>query len=337
LRALFADFGLLTLAVVFGWALWYWVREELTESQRREVQVVVEAPSGVRASPDLSTVVIEVRGSRGVVDGFRAMHSPRIVRRITTADLPAGVDETRRDFGKDDFDFGEMLGHSGLMVVEMEPTFVGVRLSRVEVQEKTVAPPEFQGAADLSLRHVLQSYTNTAKVRGAVRDLSTFREIKTFVSKATLQGYAESLRDTPKTTANLDLEVDPSQRDLFTLVEPKQLSARVELSRVAEQEVVLPISVLDQVDRTGGRTRRVQFAELNKPCFVRGNPPKVKLQFTGVPSALAALAQSKPRAFVLAGDLPVDQRNGDVMVHVADLPAGVALSQECSVYVEETR
>jgi hypothetical protein len=40
---------------------------------------------------------------------------------------------------------------------------------------------------------------------------------------------------------------------------------------------------------------------------------------------------------VLAADLPPDRRNGDVPVHVADLPAGVALAQECSVYVEETR
>lgn len=338
LRALFADFSLLTLAVVFGWVLWYVVREELTESQRREVAVVVEASTDLLDVKQMrSTVMIEVRGSRGAVDAFRAMHSPRIVRRVTSADLPTGVDETRLDFGKDAFDFGEMLGSSGLMVVEMEPTLVGVRLFRVAVQEKTVAPPELQGAADLSLRYVLQSYTNKAKVRGAVSDLSTVREIHTHVSKEQLQGFAESLRDTPKSTARLVLEVDPLQRDLFKLVEPKELSARVELSRVAEQELVLPIRVLDDADRSGARVRRVQFAELNKPCFVRGDPPKVKLQVTGVPSALAALALARPRAFVLAGDLPVNQRNGDVPVHVADLPAGVALAADCSVYVEETR
>jgi hypothetical protein len=281
--------------------------------------------------------VIVVRGSRGAVDAFLALHSPRIVRHITSADLPAGVDETRRDFGKDDFDPGETLGAAGLTVVDMEPPVVGVRLQRVEVQEKTVAPPEFPAAADVSLRHVLQSYTNTAKVVGAVSVLSTFREIRTYVSKEQLQAFAESLRDAPKSTARLVLEIDPSQRDLFKLVEPTELTARVELSRVAEQELVLPIRVLDEADRTGARARRVQFAELNKPCFVRGDPPRVKLQVTGVPSALAALAQSRPRAFVFAGDLPVDQRNGDVPVHVSDLPAGVALAQECSVYVEETR
>ena len=338
-RALFADLGLLTLAVVFGWAIWYVVREELTESQRREVQVVVESGSDLLdVAATRNTVVIEVHGSRGAVDAFRAMHSPKIVRRVTTSDLPQGVDETRREFGKDDFDFGDMLG-AALTVVEMEPSLVGVQLFRVAVQEKTVAPPEFQGAADLSLRHVLQSYTNTAKVRGKVSVLSTFREIRTLVAKEKLQGFAESLRDTPKTTARLDLEVDPSQRDLFTLVDPPRLSARVELSRVAEQELVLPILVLGETStaKAGAPARHVQFAELNKPCFVRGDPPKVKLQFTGVPSALAALATGKARAFVLATDLPADQRNGDVPVHVADLPAGVALAQECSVYVEETR
>src|SRR5262249_36481094 len=151
---------------------------------------------------------------------------------------------------------GEMLGASGLMVVEMEPSLVGVLLYRVAVQDKTVAPPEFQGAADLSLRHVLQSYTNTAKVRGAVGKLSTFREIRTYVSKEQLQGFAESLRDTPKTTAQIGLEIVPAQRDLFTLVEPTQLSARVELSRVAEQELELPISVLAQADHPEARARR---------------------------------------------------------------------------------
>jgi hypothetical protein len=263
------------------------------------------------------------------------MHAPRIVKRVTIADLPPGVDETRRDFGKDDFDFRDMLGGAALTVVDMKPALVGVRLYRVETQEKTVAPPEFQGVADLSLRHALQSYTNTAKVRGAVSVLSTFREIKTFVSKAQLMAFAETLRESPKSNSRLVLEIDPKQRDLFKLVEPPELSARVELSRVAEQELVLPVRILGEADRPGARVRRVQFAELNKPCFIRGDPPRVKLQFTGVPSALAALVMSKARAFVLAADLPVDQRNGDVPIHVSDLPAGVALAEACSVYVEE--
>jgi len=334
LRARFSDLGLVPLALVFGWALWYMVREELTESQRREVQVVVDAPAGIEVVPERGTVVVEVRGSRGAVDAFRAMHAPRIVRRISSSDLPSGVDETRRDYGKDDFDFGDIVGGSSLTVVEMDPVLVGVRLLRVEVQEKTVAPPEFQGAADLSIRHSLQSYTNTARVRGAASKLATFREIRTFVSKEQLLAIAETLRDTPKSTTRLTLDIDPAQRDLFTLVSPPQLSARVELSRVAEQEVVLPIRVLDE---PGGGARRVQFAELNKPCFVRGDPPKVKISFTGVPSALATLTSGRVRAFVLASDLPADQRNGDVPVHLADLPVGVAPAQECSVYVEETR
>jgi hypothetical protein len=337
LRALFADLGLLTLAAVFGWALWYVVREELTEFQRREVQVAVEAPPGFEVTPNRGTVKVEVRGARAAVDAFRALHSPKIVRRVVSADLPQGVDETALDLRRDDFDFGDMLGGASLTVTEMDPPVVRVRVCRLEVQQKTVAPPEFQGATDLSLRHVLQSYTNTAKVRGAVSVLATFREIRTFVSKEQLQAFAENLRDSPKSTTRLDLQIDPSQRGLFTLVEPLQLSARVELSRVAEQELVLPIRVLDEPPRPGAKARRVQFAELNKPCFVRGDPPSVKLQFTGVPSALAALATGKVRAFVLADDLPPDRRNGDVPVHVADLPAGVALSQEFTVYVEETR
>ena len=337
LRALVADLGLLGLAAVFGWAIWYTVREDLNESQRREVEVVIQADSGLDVTPRTQIVNIVVQGPRRAVDALRAMQSPKIVRRLTPADLPPGSDETRRDFGKDDFDFAASLGGSPLNVIEMDPAVVSVKVFRVEVQEKTVAPPEFQGAADLGLRHVLQGYTNTAKVRGAVSLLSTFREIRTFVSREQLQGFAESLKDSPKTLARLVLDIDPSQRELFTLVEPLQLSARVELSRVAEQEFVLPIEIYSESSLGARPARRLQFAELNKPHLVPGDPPRVRLLVTGVPSALAALATSKVHAFVLSGDLPQEQRNGDVPVHVADLPPGVALSQEYRVYVEEAR
>ena len=337
LRTLFGDLGLIGLAVMFGWALWYVVRGELNETQPREILVSVEADTGLAATPAVQKVLITVQGPRSAIEGFRSVSAPRLVRRLSLADLPAGADETRRDFSKEDLDFAAFLGNSALSVVEMEPQVISVQVFRMEVQEKTVAPPEFPGAADLSLRHVLLGYTNRAKVRGAVSVLSTFREIRSFVGREQLQGFAESLRDNPKSTVRMVLEIDPSQRDLFTLVEPKELSARVELSRVAEQELVLPLQILVDSARASKAARRLQFAELNKPAFLAGSPPRVRLMVTGVPSALASLNPARVRAFVLESDLAEDQRNGDVPVHVADLPPGVALTQEYRLDVEEAR
>lgn len=336
-RAILSDFGLLGLAVVFGWTIWYTVREDLNETQRTAVQVVIEAESGLEVTPRTQTVHIEFQGARRAIDALRATQTPRIVRHLTLADLPPGADETRRDFGKDDFDFKQSLGAGALAVLDMDPPVISVKVFRVDVQEKTVAPPEFQGAADLGLKHVLQGYTNTAKVRGAVSVLSTFREIRTIVSRDQLQGFADSLRDSPKTLARLVLEVHPSQKDLFTLVEPQQLSARVELSRVAEQEILVPIRLFTDAGTKTRASRRLQFAELNKPHFVAGDPPKVRVLVTGVPSALSALATSKLHAYALESDLPADQRNGEVPVHVADMPPGIALTQDYGVYVEEAR
>jgi hypothetical protein len=334
LRTLFGDLGLVALAAVFGWALWYTVREELNEVVRREVTVVIEADGGLDVSPRTLKVRLDVQGPRRAVDAFRTASEPRLVRRVPIEELPPGTDEARRDFTKDDLSFSDPRGPSALTIVEMDPPVLSVRVFRVETQEKTVAPPEFQGLADLSLRHSLQSYTNKARVRGAVSVLSTFREIRTFVSKQQLMGFAESLRDNPKSTAHVVLEIDPSQRDLFTVVEPLELWARVELSRVAEMELLVPVRIYQEPAPRAGASRRLQFAEINKPHFVPGDPPKVRLLVTGVPSALAALTGARVRAFVLESELPEDQKNGDVPVHVADLPAGVALQQEYTVYVE---
>lgn len=336
-RAIFTDVGLLGLAVVFGWTIWYTVREDLIETQRTAVQVVIEAEPGLEVTPRSQVVHVEVQGARRAIDALRGTQTPKVVRHLTLADLPPDTDETRRDFGKDDFDFKQTLGSGAMAVLEMEPPVISVRVYRVAVTKKTVAPPEFQGAADLGLRHVLQGYTNEATVRGTVSALGTFREIRTIVSREQLQGFADSLRDSPKTLARLVLEVHPSQRDLFTLVEPQELSARVELSRVAEQEIVVPVRLFADASEKARPARRLQFAELNKPHFVAGDPPRVRVLVTGVPSALAALSASKVHAYVLESDLPAEQRNGEVPLHIADMPPGIALTQDYGVYVEEAR
>jgi hypothetical protein len=335
LRSFFSDVGLWGLAVVFGWAIWYVVREDLNETQRRQVDVVFEPDAGLDVEPHVLQATIEVQGPRRAVDAFRTTVGPRIVRRVTTADVPQGVDDTRLDFGKDDFDFSPAFSGAPLTVVEMSPPVVGVRVFRVEVQDKTIAPPEFPGAAELGVKHSLIDYTNTAKVRGAVAALSTFREIRTFVSRDRLQAATQAMRDEARSTQRIQLEIDPAQREHFVLVEPRELSAHVELSRVARQELVVPIQIFQDV-ASGGR-RKLQFAEINKPFFVGGARPTVKLQVTGVLSSLATLTPGRIRAFVLESDLPDDQRNGDVPIHVADLPPGVALAEEYGVYVEEGR
>jgi hypothetical protein len=337
LRALFADVGLMGLAVVFAWAIWYTVREDLNETQKRPVEVVFQTDADLDVTPRTQTVTLLFQGPRRAIDALRTMSAPRIVRHLTPADLPADAAETRRDFGKDDFDFADSLDGNALTVLDMVPPVVSVKLYRVATRGVTVAPPEFPGAADLGLKHVLKGWTDRATIRGRASDFGNFREIRTVISKEQLQAFAESLKDSPKTTASLVLEIDPSQRELFTLIEPKQLVASVELSRVAEQEFVVPIQIYDAAQKGARPARRLHFAELNKPHFVPGDPPRVKLQVTGVPSALAAMTASKVHAFVLGADLADDQRNGDVPVHVADLPPGVALSQDYTVDIEESR
>jgi len=337
LRALVADVGLMGLAVVFAWAIWYTVREDLNESQKRPVEIVFQSDATVDVSPRTQTVTVLFQGPRRAVDALRAMQTPRIVRRLTLADLPADTDETHREFVREDFDFADALGGNALTVVDMDPPSVNVRLYRVDVRDASVAPPDCAEAADLGLKYSRKSYTLSARIRARVRDFANLLRIKTSISKEQLQTVAEGMKETPKTSATVTLDVDPTQRDLFTLIEPKQLVATIELSRVAEKEVVVPIEILDAAQKGRRPGRSIQFAELNKPHFVPGDPPRVKLMVTGVPSALAALTPAKVRAFVLGTDLAEDQRNGDVPVHVADLPPGVALSQDYRVDVEESR
>lgn len=337
LRALVADVGLMGLAVVFAWAIWYTVREDLNESQKRPVEIVFQSDADVDVSPRTQTVTVLFQGPRRAVDALRAMQTPRIIRRLTRADLPADTDETHREFLREDFDFADALGGNALTVVDMDPPSVNVRLYKMEQRDTSVAPPEFVGATDLGLKSSHMVYTTSAKIRARSRDFASLRPIRTIISKEQLQALAEGMKEAPKTSATLTLEIDPSQRDLFTLIEPKRLVANVELSRVAEKEFVVPIEILEAAQKGRRPARSLQFAELNKPHFVPGDPPRVKLMVTGVPSALAALTPSKVRAFVLGTDLAEDQRNGDVPVHVADLPPGVALSQDYRVDVEESR
>ena len=336
-RVIFSDVGLFGLAVMFGWAIWYTVREDLNETQRRQIQLVVEADGDLDVTPRVQAINVTVQGTRRAVDALRSMVSPRVVHRLTAADLPPGADETRHDFGKDDLDFAEAFGSEALTVIDMQPPTASVKLFRVMVQTVSVHPPDFAGAVELGLKLDVKEYTNEATVRGPVSVLRNYREIRTIVERPYLASLAEGLRDTPKTVARLPLLIHPSQRDLFTLEKPTELFARVELSRVAEQEVTLPIAIYDAVGQGKRSGRRLQFAEINKSHFLPGATPRVRLAVTGVPAALASLPSVALRAFVLADDLPEDRRNGDVPVHVADLPPGVALAKDYTVYVEEAR
>jgi hypothetical protein len=336
-RMIFSDVGLFGLAVMFAWAIWYTVREDLNETQRRQIQLVVEAEGDLDVTPRTQAISVTVQGTRRAVDAVRSMASPRVVHRLTAADLPPGTDETRHDFGKDDLDFAEAFGSEALTVIDMQPQTVSVKLFRVMVQPVSVHPPEFAGAAELGLKLQVTKYTNEAKVRGPVSVLRNYREIRTVVERRQLAAIAEGLRDSPKTIVRLPLSIHPSQRDLFTLEEPAELFAEVELSRLAEQEVTLPIAIYDTAGSGKRANRRLQFAELNKSHFLPGDPPRVRLALTGVPAALGSLPAAGLRAFVLADDLPEDRRNGDIPVHVADLPPGVALAKDYTVYVEEVR
>jgi hypothetical protein len=336
-RVLFSDIGLVGVSVMLGWAIWYSVREDLNETQRREIQLVVDAEGDLDVTPRSQPISVTVQGTRRAVDAMRAMSAPRVTHRLTSADLPPGADETRCDFGKDDLDFASAFGSEGLTVLEMQPPTVSVKLFRVMVQTVSVRPPEFAGAAELGLRVDVKEYSNEATVRGPKSVLRNYREILTIVERQQLATHAEGLRDSPKTFARLTLSIDPSQRDLFTVEKPSELYARVELSRVAEQEVMLPIAIYDTGPEGKKAARRLQFSEINKPHFLAGDPPRVRLAVTGIPAALGSISTAGLRAFVLADDLPQDRRNGDVPVHVADLPPGVALAMDYRVDVEEAR
>ena len=334
---LFSDVGLFGIAVMFGWAIWYSVREDLNETQRREIQLVVEGEGDIDVTPRAQTISVTVQGTRRAVDALRSMASPRVVQRLTSADLPPGADETRHDFGKDDLEFAAAFGSDALTVIDMQPQTVSVKLFRVMVQTVSVHPPEFVGAAELGLKLDVKQYTNEATVRGPVSVLRNYREIRTVVERQQVAALAESLRDRPNIVSTVAIAIHPAQRDLFTLEKPTELFARVEVSRVAEQELMLPISIYDVAGQGKKPGRRLQFAEINKPHFLPGDPPRVRLALTGVPAALGSLSPTGLRAFVLADDLPEDRRNGDVPVHVADLPHGVALAKDYTVYVEEVR
>ena len=336
-RVIFSDVGLFGLAVMFAWAIWYTVREDLNETQRREIQLVVEAERDLDVFPRTQPINVTVQGTRRAVDALRSMTSPHVVHRLTAADLPPGVDETRHDFGKDDLDFADAFGSEALTVIEMQPPTVSVKLFRVMVQPVSVKPPEFVGAAELGLKVQVMKYTNEAKVRGPQSVLRAYREIRTVVERRQLAAIAEGLRDKPNITRNVPLAIHPSQRDLFTLEEPTELFAEVEVARAAEQEITLPIAIYDSSAPGKRANRRLRFTEMNKAHFLNGDPPRVRLAVTGVPAVVGSLPVAGLRAYVLADDLPDDRRNGDIPVHVADLPPGVALARDYTVDVEEAR
>ncbi len=336
-RSLVADVGLFGLSIAFAWALWYTVREELDSSGRLDVTIDFEPEQGLDVVPRSVKVGVEVEGPRRQIDALLSRPSVRVARRVSLAEMSANGDETPRTFGREELDLAEALGGGKLAVTSMSPPVVTVSLVRVEEQHRLVAPPEVEGAAELGLRVVVQSSTQAARVRGAAAALSRVAEVRTFIPRERLQAAARELRDRSVAALDVRLDVDPGQRDLFTLVQPTELTARIELSRVAAQELVVPLHLVADARRIDARPRRIRFAELNKADFVPGDPPKVRLTVSGAGGVLATLAPDKVHAFVLASDLPGDQSNGDVPVHVADLPPGVALQREPTVYVEEVR
>ena len=340
-RVVFGDPGLKVLSLLLAWALWYIVREDLTETATREATVVVEVEGDgdLSARPNQRTVTIQASGPRRALEAFRGNLQPRVVARIRADALESDQYDRKISFSQQELELRDSLGNEDLTIQSMIPATVDVVVFRVEQTRKTVEPPDFLGIDELDVRVDLKRYTTEAVVRGAANALSTIPRIKTFVSKEQIRSYAAGLRDTLGSTVVFRLNIDPKQAPNIELIEPKELEAQVQLSRVEQHPLEVPLQLYGDVgpSTAGGNARRLRFAEINKPHLLAGDPPRVQLVLIGPPAAVERLTPESIRAFVLTSDLPPDQTFGDIPVHIADLPPGVALDREYTVSVEEIR
>ena len=330
-RAFFRNWGAKLLSLVLAWGIWYAVREDLEDERQATVPVIAEAPPGSDLDGVVLTsrVAVTIKGPRREVDEMASGSHP-LVAPLTADDLASDELSKFRDFRAEDLHVASPLRPGVVRIVEMEPRLVRVQVRRLESRTVPLSPPDFPGANDVHVGVVIKRRSEEALVRGPVEHLRSILELKTAVARDAFRRAVESMGDSGHTTVTLPLTVDASQKSFVTLLEPREPEVTVDLVRLQDKEVEVPLSIFR--DRgpgsADGPARRLQFAEINRPCLVSRHPPRVLFKLRGSPKSLAAVRAETLRAFVLEEELSPELAFGDLRVHMSDLPQGVTLDRE---------
>jgi hypothetical protein len=329
-RPLLRNWGAKLLSLLLAWGLWYAVREDLEDVREATLTVVAEGPEGA----DLDGVVLtprvaaKLKGPRREVE-VMASGAHALVAPLSAGDLAVDQHTTVREFRSTDLRPPAPMRPGVVRIVEMDPEVVRVQVRRLETRQIPLAPPEFPGAKEAQVVVEIRRRPEEVLVRGPVEQLRSILELRTSVPREQIRRAAESMGDAARTTVTLPLVVDPAQRPFATLLEPRDLEATVDLVRVQEREVTLPLSIYRDEDAIrGAGPRRLQFAEINKPCLASRDPPAIQVRLRGSPRALDAVRAETLRAFVLEHELPIEATFGDLRVHTSDLPPGVTLDRD---------
>lgn len=331
LRSLFRNWGAKLLSLALAWGLWYAIREDLEDVRQATLAVEAQAPQGsdldgVVLSP---RVAVTLKGPRREVDELASGAHP-LLAPLSDGDLAVDQHSRIRDFRAEDLLPASPLRAGVVRIVEMEPKVVRVQVRRLESRTVPLAPPEFAGAADAHVVVELKRRPAEALVRGPVEQLRSVVELRTTVAREHLRRAVEAMGDAGRTTVTLPLTVDPTQKPFVTILEPRELDVTVDLVRVHEIEVQMPLSIYRErgPESPEGAARRLQFAEINRPCLVSRSPPRIVVKLRGSPRALSSVRPDALRAFVLEEELPPDATFGDLRIHLSDLPPGVTLDRD---------
>lgn len=325
-RLVTENWGLKLLALLLAWGIWFVLRGDLEERQDATVRVTLDLPPGIDGEPLPASVAVRLHGHRRDLDAFlRGVPSMRV--RVETADLAVDQTSATRVVEPRELVPLEPFGAHAVRVAEFaDRAGLRLRLWRVEARTIQLAQPLFPGIEDLPVRVERPSWPTQATVEGPVEELARILALRTTVDRDQLRQFAASAGDAPRTSVTLPLTIAdvPSDRLRVLSPVPAKFAVTADLVRAASRTIEVPLLVLAE----GGPARPLRLEAPGRAWFLAGDPPRISLELRGSPRALESIVPEQVRAFVLASELAPGADAGDLRVHVADLPAGVAPALE---------
>ena len=356
LGLIFDNAGLKVLALGMAWAMWFMVSQSLSGDVTvvMNLEIQVDESGAVRATatapePPNPQVSITITGpARSVADFDRVAGREPAVIQVGQQHYPQDMEKTAV-FRLEDLKIPDLADFPGLRATSMEPHEIRVNVERMEVRDIQVERPEIRdrsGSVDVRI----VTWDTVVKVRASAKDLpKRLAALRTSVDPRTLLQLAGSIGEEPSINEEVPLTIDPTQADLFELVDRSEIKVRLELRQIDESEFVVPVRIFRGGFGPDTDDREVHFSPGNAVDVrlqgiydegVGGNPPSLRLTLAGSPAAIAAVDPALLIAFVLADEMPSDDTLAtlaNLPVHVAGLPVGVRLTQPITLSVERDR
>jgi hypothetical protein len=310
-----------------------------------EVQIVIQGDDEMEARADPLSVEITVTGTARAVAEFAKLSNPRAIVQVKPEHFPTNDEWMRTEtFVLEDIKLPDITNSTELRATEMVPNVIEVRIESVDTRSFPVeAPPdpELLGGA---LARIIQP-TPSATVRGTKDKLDALKgSIKTAINRDALNALVRGLDDDPTITDRIDLEIAPAQQGIFRflqLVEPKRLSAKVEISNEKQREIVVPVHIFTSSGQGDIAPRRLRFSpdnEIDKPLDWKlgeaGELPTMRLRLTGSPRSIERVDPAVLVVFVQGDAMKADETVSRLPVLVSGLPVGVRLEADITLIVQ---